>query len=301
MLWARKVVRGCESSGFFAEFFWVLNHLEWCVATNHTPVVYWDSNFAYYSKDGYNGSTNGWEYYFEPVSSLRYEPSDRIHKYVCFFNSTFTTIWWYSDYINNLNLLSPEEQKSIKRVPLPGSLAGRKEYPTVKHLYDVQFRKRVKSELIDRFIVIKKNIQAKIDRFYEAQMKGRKVIGIHLRGGFIAGEVTQVPLQIICEEANKHAGENTIFFVATDQFPLIEEAKKLLKGKVIYYPCRRMEHTTSPVRGGQWPPEMGEDVLVETKLLSLCDYFVHTISNVSTAALYFNPGLPHTMLYCAEK
>lgn len=44
--------------------------------------------------------------------------------------------------------------------------------------------------------------------------------------------------------------------------------------------------------------EMGEDVLVETMLLSRCNHFVHTISNVSTAALFFNPDLEHTMMYC---
>lgn len=291
-------VRGCQKWGFFAEFFWVLNHLQWCLATQQTPVVYWGEKFAYYSPEGYNGSLNAWEYYFEPVSSTHYELGDRIYTRNV-YSRDFSAIWWYSQYIKNIPLLTLEERQSIKLVDLPKGLTGYDEYPATQHLYAKKFRKYVKEELLDRFIVIKPNIQKKIDDFYNTEMKDKPVIGIHLRGNFIYGEVQAVPVEIICKEANRHAGENTVFFIATDQYPLLAEAQKFLKCPVIYYPCYREETTTSPWSPSQWPPEMGEDVLVETKLLSLCSHLVHTISNVSTAALYFNPDLPHTMLYCA--
>ena len=291
----QKCVRGCENWGFFAEFLWTVNHFEWCERTNQIPVVYWDSRFAYYSKDGYNGSFNCWEYYFEPVSHLTYEPRD--HIYIQNWYNNFTTIWWYAQYIQNIDLLTPEEQGSIVGVPLPYSLAIDKPYPVKGHLYSTEHRRYVKS-LLDKYVTIKPNIQEKIDTFYASMMEGHRVVGLHLRGSFISREVNMVPLEILCEEANKHADENTLFFIATDQSPLLECARKLLKGKVIAYDCYRQSSTTSPWMPGQWPPIMGEDVVVETVLLSLCDHLVHTISNVSTAALYFNPEQPHTMLYC---
>lgn len=292
-----KLVRGCSNWGFFAEFLWTVNFLDYCIAARKTPVIYWNEHFAYYSPNGYNGSTNCWEYYFEPVSHLQYARTDVLHT-EHFYNNHFSTIWWYNEYINNMDLLLPEERNSIKSLPFPISLAGCKEYPVGAHLYSREFRRYVKDKILDPFVRIKQNIQNKIDTFYRENMQGHKVIGIHLRGSFISNEVGQVPPASICDEANLHAGENTIFFIATDQIPLLEEAKKRLKGKVVYYNAYRQETTTSPYLPSQWPPEMGEDVLVETKLLSMCDFFIHTISNVSTAVLYFNPELPHTMLYC---
>ena len=291
----QKCVRGCENWGFFAEFLWVLNHLEWCERTNKIPVIYWDRRFAYYSSEGYNGSFNCWEYYFEPVSDLTYEPGDQI--YIQNWYNDFTTLCWYGQYIQYLHLLTPEERASIKGVHLPYSLANGGGYPVNRHPYGQEFRRYVKS-LLDKYVTIKPNIQEKIDSFYTSMMEGHKVVGLHLRGSFIWNEVNTVPLEALCKEANMHADESTLFFIATDQYPLLDQAQKLLNGKVIYYDCYRQSGTTSPVRSQQWPPIMGEDVLVETVLLSLCDHLVHTISNVSTAALYFNPEQPHTMLYC---
>lgn len=293
-----KCVRGCMNCGFFAEFLWVINHLQYCEATNKTPVIYWDNKFAYYSPHGYNGSENCWEYYFEPVSNLKYKSSDPLHRHEVYNN--FTSIWWYCQYIQNIHLLSPQEQKSIVGVQRPFALSGdNKLYPSAcGHLYGKEVRHYVKY-LIDKFIKIKPSIKNKITSFVYSQMHGHHVVGIHLRGSFIFNEVGTVPLEMLCAEANKIANKNTIFYVATDQAPLLEGAKKLLKGKVIAYNAYRQETTTSPVAPGQWPPEMGEDVLIETILLASCNHLVHTISNVSTAALYFNPDLPHTTLYCA--
>ena len=75
----QKLVCGCNGYGFFAEFLWTLNYLDFCLAKDLTPVVYWDGRFAYHSNEGYNGNTNAWEYYFEPVSFAQYEEGDYIH------------------------------------------------------------------------------------------------------------------------------------------------------------------------------------------------------------------------------
>ena len=70
----KKAVRGCNNWGFFAEFLWVLNHLEWCIRTNQTPIVYWDNRFAYSRGQEYvPGKTNFWEFFFDQSSPLRYQ------------------------------------------------------------------------------------------------------------------------------------------------------------------------------------------------------------------------------------
>lgn len=305
---SEKCVRGSKPYGFFADFLWGVNHLEYCIATGKTPVIYWGNSSAYFSPQGYNGSTNVWEYYFEPVSNQSYTPGDHIH-YEDYYPRTnnFSTLWWYSQYISNKPKLSPEEQKSFKPIDnheaiyLSASFDWQRRmgYPTgAYHLYDPAFRKMVKEQIIDRFVRIKPSIKAKIQNFYNAYMAGKKTIGIHLRGRHIGNEVLPVPLAYIFAEANQYADLGYQFFIATDQRPLIEEAKKKLRGNVIYYECERFQDTTSPTPGHpKLAPVLGEDLLIEMCLLTQTDHLIHTLSNVSTAALYFNPDLKHTLIY----
>lgn len=294
-----KSVRGCRGWGFFADFLWVLNHLEYCITSNKTPVIYWGPNFAYYTPNGYNKSTNCWEYYFEPVSNLSYEKKDIIQSDL-HYKDNFSVIWNYFQYVVNINLCAEATKHTFNFVSnVPVKISPHK-YPFgTKHLYDHEFRNFVKTELIDRFIKIKPSIQQKIDDFYQTKMLGKKTIGIHLRGKFLGNEVTYIPTAVIAHIANQYAqSSNYQFYIATDQEPLIKEAEKLLAGKVIYYQCDRFASTTSPIAGKQkLHPKLGEDVLIETILLSKCDFFIHTISNVSTTALYFNPDLDHLVLY----
>lgn len=293
----QKSVRGCIGWGFFAEFLWVINHLNWCEKTHQTPVVYWGSSSSYYSPNGYNGSTNAWEYYFEPVSTRKYKKGNKLRTDI--FYSNFSAIWNYPQYIENIDsLCSPEEKKSFKAISNK-PVTSNHSYPVGKeHLYNPKFRKRIKESYIDKYIKIKRPIAQKINNFYTKNMKDKRTIGIHLRGKFIANEVDYIPTNILLAQANKFADGNTQFFIATDQYPLLEEAIKTLQGKVIYYQLERSTVTTSPIAGGaKLHPQDGEDILIETILLSKCNHLIHTLSNVSTTALYFNPSLSHTVLY----
>jgi hypothetical protein len=298
-----KCVRGGGPWGFFAEFLWALNHIEYSIANNKIPVIYWGKDFSYNS---FNCDDNIWDYYFEPISPLRYRSGDPLHTEPWYHN--FSTLWWYCQYIDNKCLLTPEEQKALKPIEDHERRYASAEfddqrqdaYPVGKynlHLYSKQFRQWVKEKLLDPFIKIKPDIQQKIDSFYETHMKEKKTIGLHLRGNHLGKEVLSVPRLYLFEEANNYADLGYQFFIATDQEPLIEEAKKQLRGPVIYYECQRFNETTSPYPGKKLDPQLGEDLLIETLLLSKCDHFIHTISNVSTAVLYFNPELSHTVIY----
>lgn len=290
-----KFVRGCEGWGFYAEFLWVINHIQYCIVHQKTPVVYWGHPFAYYDPNGYNGSSNCWEYYFEPVSSLSYQEGDGLAKQHWYEN--FSVIWNYDQYIEHLGLIEADVENKFLKVA-PGYFPRGERYPVINHLYNESFRKYIKERIIDKYIHPKKNIVAIIDDFYKKNMAGKKTVGIHLRGHFVWNEVPDVPIATMLAEANKHADGNTQFFIATDQLPLLEEAKKVLKGKVIYYESQRFHHTTSPIAGqAKLHPILGENVVIEMLLLSMCDHFIHTISNVSTTALYFNPTLKHTVFY----
>ena len=234
-----KAVRGCDHWGLYAEFLWVLNHLEWCLSTNKVPVIYWGSESAYYSPRGYNGSHNVWEYFFEPVSHLRYKKGDHIYKNL-FYRKDFTTISFYAVFVDRLYLLPEEDLETCIQIPghdynIDQFNGQRNQYPVCsKHWYDKEFRRFVKQHLIDPFVKVKPSIRAKIDDFYRKKMVGKKTVGIHLRGRHLYGEVIPCACRTIFEAANQWASLGYQFLIATDQQNLLDRAKRELKGAYMH-------------------------------------------------------------------
>ncbi|MEX0940412.1 MAG: hypothetical protein WDZ41_03560 [Candidatus Babeliales bacterium] len=259
-----KHVIGSRPAGFFSNFLGVLNHLNWCNKTNTEPVVYWDNQNLYYVP-GYSRSENVWEYYFEQTSIFNYQFPDRIDN----------------------NYAAPDGS----RLPL------QKEY---KKNFSPDLRKRM-HYLITKFIHIKPKILEKITSFYTKNLKGKKTVGLHIRGTDKFTEVRPVALKKFIETTKKYSGYQ--FFVATDEAHILQKMKLNLPGKVIYYDAYRSDsnkpihHRNRALRGEEGNRALrGEEVLIEAILLSCCNIFIHSISNVSTAVLFFNPDLPNIFL-----
>lgn len=259
---AKKYVIGAHQGGFFAAFLAVLNHLAYCKSTNKIPVVYWDARSWYYRKEGFNESNNAWEYYFKPVSNLKYAPKkDRLHaSYDAPYNALHYT---------NLD-------------------------NSTRHTVH---------NLITEYIHINPIVQRKIDTFYQRHMVGRHTVGIHLRGTDKCLEMKPVAIEKIIATALEHALPDTQFFIASDEQQLLTRAAELLDGHtVIFYDCYRSSDTHKPLHIRSNDPvkpscaQLGEDVLVEMSLFALCDVLVHTRSNVSAAALYYNPCLENVVV-----
>lgn len=251
-----KFVIGQHGAGFFSNFFGALNQLDWCEKNNKIPVIYWDNKSHYYNPSGFNDATNVWEYYFEPVSNLTYEPGEPIHKN--YGPPTGQGLGSFSSLLKN------------------------------KH--------RGKN-LIDRHIRIRAETTAKIEQFYQTHMAGKKTIGIHIRGTDKYKEIKRVSAEKIIDAANQFHGYQ--YLVATDEQKSLKKAQKYLNGKVIFYNCQR-SYDGQPLHLGQNyknnAAQLGEDILVEAQLLSRCDIFIHTNSNVAFGVLYFNPNLKHIFL-----
>jgi hypothetical protein len=251
-----KYVIGVWPAGFFASYISVLNHLMWCEKNKKIPVVLWNEKSFYFQKEGFNGSLNVWEYYFEPVSSLNYTYHDKIHKK------------FYADkiYFTGWTIDKATRQKA--------------------------------NFLINKYIKIKPIVQKKIDNFYNKFMKGKKTIGIHLRGTDKFQEEPKVPVWRILQEANKFADGKTQFFIASDDIKLFEEVKKGLNGNVIYTDSIRSSSTSKEfwVMFEKNRAKLGEEVLIDACLLARCDKFIHTYSSVSTSVLFMNPNLEDILL-----
>ncbi len=181
----KKFVIGCRPCGLFSNFFGVINHLKWCDENKLTPVVYWDKKSIYYVPDGYNGSTNAWEYYFEPVSHAQYTGTELIcSKY-----------------------LSPDSRG------VPGSHKS-----VIKALACRFWGKKI----IDKYIRCNMQVARKVDEFYQKYIMGKKTIGLHLRGTDKSKEVKPVDPTKLFVHANRY--KNCQYLVATDEQQLLDRA-----------------------------------------------------------------------------
>jgi len=263
---AKKLVIGYPPLfGMFAALCGTINVLASCEQQGKIPVIYWGpgdaTNAPYYQQEGYNGSTNAWEYYFEPVSEEKYVQGDPIT---------------YCMYVSGDNLL-------------PAALS---DVPSWDHR---AFRKKVKP-YVDRYLQVKPDLMKKIDAFYDVQIKGKPTIALHLRGTDKIKELQPVSAEDMCSIANEYAEKlsGCQFFVCTDELSLLNRARELLHGKVITYNSYRsidgkplhLNHSH-----GQSPAKIGEDIIIEVLLMSRCDLLVHTWSNVALGAMYFNATL----------
>lgn len=256
-----KYVIGCRSVGFFSNFFQVLNHLDKCEQAKKIPVVYWGSACPYYTKEGYNGSFNVWEYYFEPVSHLRYEFGDKV----------------YTEYRASVASNNPACYFDKKYKLYFNSLINKY----------VCLKKNVRNK-IDNF-------------YTTNNMDKVITIGVHLRGTDKFIEVNPIDPLIILNKAKQialHLKKKCQFFIATDEEKLLELAKSVLKKNVIYYDSQRSSNG-KPIHYNRTfnKPLLGEEVLIEALLLSKCTYFLHTVSNVSMAVCFFNPDVKNILLH----
>lgn len=261
-------------NGFFSNFIASLNSIRWCEKKSITPVVCWGKKCLYYDKDGYNGSMDPWEYYFEPVSNVSIEEAKK-----------------RTDAVIHHKYADPSG-KSI-----PNSSCQRRGY---KNLLVQDYRKNI-NKTIKKYVKIKPSILEKVDRFYKDFMSDRATIGLHIRGTDKGKHVTPVSPETICLQANQFAESHPgcQFFVATDEVRLLEEVKKYLKGPVIFYDSYRSVNGRPVHLFPQTNNKaiLGEEVLIEALLLSRCNKFVHTRSNVSSAVLLFNPTLENLLVY----
>jgi len=235
----------------------VLQHLAHCEATNKTPVVYWGPGFYYYHPNGFNGvRDNVWEYYFEPVSDLRYTPGDSMSR-CC------------------------------------GGGAGCGQFSSI-NLHNQELRDQA-HRLWKKYIRPKSILLDKVDQFYQANIEGKHTIGVHLRGTDVLPDVVGLKMQRIVDATLAQVRKDSQLFVTSDDLNLFNQFCSLMQGyKIVYYPCYKSDDGKPLHYRVQRPSyaQAGEDVIVEMLLMSRCDYLVLMQSNVSAVPLIINNKVP---------
>lgn len=257
----KKYVIGSWPGGMGVCLHSVLNQLHLCELHHYTPVVYWGSNSLYRNAKGFNGSSNVWEYYFQPVSELSYggEPVN------IFYNPSYT----------KFSYIHPRQHT-------PEAIQNERNYAY---------------SLIQKYIKLNTIVQKKVDQFYQQHINANHTIGIHIRGTDKYKEEKPVSPATAVQAALKYAHEDSQFFIATDEQRILNELLTLLKDRrVVYYDCYRSQNGAPlHIRRPSYA-QVGEDVIVEMYLLSKCNMLIHTPSNVSNFPLYLNPVLKHVLI-----
>lgn len=175
-------------------------------------------------------------------------------------------------------------------------------------------------EVIQRYFSLNSATRKIVDAFVGQHFNGHKVVGVHLRGaGRLDGGTSSfkkrlqledgVPYNIYFEKINAFLKEepDAKVLICSDSKRVIARVKKEYNDRVLTYDSQLTDFGESHIAAQQAkergektdlnPKKMGEDVIVETYLLSQCDYFVHGNSNISNFIICLNPELRHDDIF----
>ncbi len=241
----------------------------------------------YWAPEGHHGEKNPWRYYFEPLNEYTVEQAEQAPHDVA-------DIFMVGDLDDDL-----DNKFLIKSVHLYEPLI----------LWDIlgtdkeQGHRQEVNDVIKENIKVREEISLKIEDFYKKHFsQDKKTIAVHVRG---TDKKLEYPHKALPIDAYKIAIQNYLdssdeivdLYIASDNNEAIGEIIKDFRGKVgkiIIYPSVRMPKYFSkdPIcLTSATGPKHGEEVLIETILLSKCSHLICTDSNVSAGAMYINPNM----------
>lgn len=147
-------------------------------------------------------------------------------------------------------------------------------------------------------LAVRKELLEKVVSFWDANMRGKTVTGLHYRGTDKVradgkrAESVRVPYEYVLNYLReRHSAGH--FFVAADEAPLVEYLMRHLPGRIIAYCGIRSADSRSVHHGSGEASryQAGEDALIDCLLLSRCGFIARTESNLSLACNVFNPQL----------
>ena len=301
--------------GFFSMFTQVLTLLD--EYHDREIITYWNSNTLYWDPNGWNGSRNVWEYYFEPTSQvgIRSLLNGRYDHHSATVYNAYHNYWEPQSYdpaVPELENMRPAD--FIKLVdPEVLVTTGFAHHRTgwggggVKD----EDRPHLKS-ILDKRLKIKPVVLKQADIFTK-KLAGRNIVGIHFRG-----TDKHTELQHIGEYDGKGVipiedylkildgiDNRSFVYLATDSQPAFDIAQQRLGSRLLSMPGW---HRAPGERGLHAPglysreypfskAQHGEQAVLDWLLLSRCDYFIHGFSNLSAAVLFMNPTVQHLNVY----
>ncbi len=131
-----------------------------------------------------------------------------------------------------------------------------------------------------------------------SKIKQQKTLGIQLRGTDHKDEIKEVKPSSYIKVVRKYIADYDKLFVATDDKKLLEILKQNFGEKVFTHDVIRSAdgkavHLDTSITNRY---KLGLEVLLDSYCLAHCDRLILVSSNVSFAALLFNPEVPYEIL-----
>jgi hypothetical protein len=262
-----------HNCGLWSSFFQVIGLIRYAERQGLEPVVYFNAATCWWSPEGYNGSRNAWEYFFEPIGSVSagelLGAMDLEHASTAQLQSALPDHVVMSDYILD----------------------------HVGHYDHTEAQRQEYAGIVDRRIKLKSEVLRKLDQTLVDALSGGST-AVHYRG---TDKFCESPRQSVHDyyDALQHRVDPSHqLFVATDDAPFFEWMIGTYGDRVLYTPAARSRDQTALHLGPQRGPQQAEECLLDVLLMAKCGHLVHGNSSVTNGVLVFNPTMSHEALHC---
>ena len=247
------IIRRYPSAGFFSNITFILNHLKICEKMKFIPIIDMENYPTLYNeKNKIKKTNNSWEYYFK-----------------------------------NLNKYNLNKVYKSKNVFLSNLKFERDMHLDMTNIEISEYLKKIK---------IKESIISKVKAFQKRNFKKeKKILGVHFRGSTYKtarGHAFPLTVELMIENI-KNLIKNYNYekiFVVTEEEKYLEILKNTFGNKLFFYNSFRMKFLDSfdiyPRKNHRYL--LGEEILIESLLLSKCDGLTYIKSNVISAAIEFS-------------
>ena len=241
------IIKRTPGAGLFSNFIFVLNHIKVADSLGYKPIVDME-NFPtiYNERKSINGFNNAWNYYFENKKNYNLKKILLNHKFILTSNRFSKS---FSHEINNN-----------------------------------EFRK-----LFKKYFKINSNHQKFVKNFKKKFFFNKKIVAIHLRGTSYKTSanhpfpITQKQIINLIDKLLKKNRYDKIF-LCTEDLSYFNFIEKKFRNKIIYLKNAYKSFKDDAFK--KYPRKfhrykLGRDILLEALLISKCDSFIFTNSNVS--------------------
>lgn len=262
---------GC---GLWSMFFQIIGLIRYAERRDLEPVVYFNDATCWWSPNGYNGSRNAWEYFFEPIGRvsamelLGTKQSSLEHASVQQLQDALPDDIVMSDYILD----------------------------NVGHYDHTEAQRQEYASIVERRIRVKSQVLAKLDpTLVEALTRG--ATAVHYRGTDKFCESPRPSVHEYYDALQHRVDPSHKLFVATDDAPFLEWMIGTYGDRVLYTQAAR-SHDQVPLHiGPHRGPRQAEECLLDVLFMAKCQHLVHGNSSVTNGVLVFNPTMSHDALH----
>lgn len=256
------------SFGMCSQLLVILNRINCAELLGMTPCVNWYNSELYKEDAAVNGTTNIFEYYFKPINGITAEIAEKSHFVV------------YDDRNKGYGF-------DLLYVPLAENVYNWTEKDLDKY-----------AELAKKYLVFRRNVERRIRSGINAMFQGKKVLGVHGRGGDMKLAFWNHPICVTGEEYAR-AAEKAMrkmhadcVFLATDDQEILDTFKKHFGEKLLYYKDvvrsdGRLHNALIEVDRPRHHYQLGYEILRDVYTLAHCDGLITGLSMINCVAHIF--------------